>query len=243
NATPKIEKIYDGTAHANLSAGNYRLHGVLSDDEVYVSGSASYEQAEAGEDLPVRATDFKLHGQDAIQYVLETEYAETVGRIVWGTVGEPTNLSAMAGDKQVNLTWQAPANNGQPVTRYLVQFSTDNGHTWTEGEQVPATVTHAAVIGLQNNRPYDFRVAAANGAGQGPFSEVVTGIIPTVPVRDTEGALHEPPPGEAVVITDGDVETVKLEVVDSEYLRLSNDRFELKLASLDVDGNRIPISE
>src|SRR5690606_30958471 len=115
--------------------------------------------------------------------------------------------------------------------------------TWTEGEQVPATVTHAAVIGLQNNRPYDFRVAAANGAGQGPFSEVVTGIIPTVPVRDTEGALPEPPPGEAVVITDGDVETVKLEVVDSEYLRLSNDRFELKLASLDVDGNRIPISE
>src|SRR5690606_10253663 len=63
NAIPKIEKVYDGTAHANLSAENYLLHGVVADDEVYVSGSASYGQVAAGDNLPVRATDFKLHGK------------------------------------------------------------------------------------------------------------------------------------------------------------------------------------
>ncbi|WP_177195003.1 fibronectin type III domain-containing protein [Parapedobacter indicus] len=242
SATPETEKIYDGTAHAELSAGNYRLHGVLGDDDVYVSGSASYKQAEAGENIRVRVEDFVLHGRDAIHYVIETTSAETVGRIVWGAVEAPTNLSATTGDKQVALSWQAPPDNGQPVMEYVIQFSPDNGQTWALANRIPATVTRAVVVDLQNNRPYDFRVAAANDAGIGPFSESVVGIIPTAPVLD-DGKLPNPPGGEAVVITNGDVETVTLEVVDSEYLRLSSGDFEFKLATLGVNGNRIPISE
>src|SRR5690606_12780051 len=105
-------------------------------------------------------------------------------------------------------------------------------------DRIPATITQAVVVGLQNNRPYDFRVAAANDAGNGPFSESVAGVIPIAPVLD-KGKLPNPPLGEAVVITNGEVETLTLEVVDSEYLRLSSEDFELKLATLGVNGNRI----
>src|SRR5690606_18042708 len=234
SATPEIEKIYDGTTHAELSAGNYQLNGVLGDDDVYVSGSASYAQAGAGEHIRVRVEDFVLQGRDAIHYIMETASAETVGRIEWGAVEAPTHLSATAGDKQVTVNWQAPPDNGQPVTEYVIQFSPDSGQSWVLADRIPVTVTQAVVVGLQNNRPYDFRVAAANDAGTGPFSENVVGIIPTSPVLK-DGKLPNPLGGEAVVITNGDVETVTLEVVDSEYLRLSSGDFEFNLATLDVD--------
>src|SRR5690606_1007685 len=85
------------------------------------------------------------------------------------------------------------------------------------------------------------RVAAVNGVGQGPFSGTVQ-AIPTEPVPDAEGNLPEPEPGVPVVVTGGKVEAVMLEVVDGEYLRLSGDGYAMELASLGIDGERIPIS-
>src|SRR5690606_20472327 len=48
--------------------------------------------------------------------------------------------------------------------------------------------------------------------------------------------------GTPVVITDGKVEAVTLEVIDGEYLKLSGEGYVMELASLGVDGERFPIS-
>src|SRR5690606_26470779 len=136
-----------------------------------------------------------------------------------------THLSATAGDKQVTVNWQAPPDNGQPVTEYVIQFSPDSGQSWVLADRIPVTVTQAVVVGLQNNRPYDFRVAAADDAGTGPFSENVVGRIPTSPVLK-DGQPANPLGAASVVRTKGDVETVTGEAGDMEYLRISSRDFE-----------------
>lgn len=46
--------------------------------------------------------------------------------------GAPTNISGMAGNTKVLLSWAAPSNIGKSaLTDYTVQYSTDDGYTWT----------------------------------------------------------------------------------------------------------------
>jgi len=155
--------------------------------------------------------------------------------------GAPTGLSATAGNRQVMLEWEVPADVFPAVADYMIEYSRDGGATWTVLDREPSAATRSLVIGLENNRTFLFRVSAVNGVGTGAASDPVQ-AIPTEPVPDGEGNLPEPAPGIPVVITDGKVEAVMLEVVDSEYLRLSGDGYALELASVGPDGERIPIS-
>ena len=72
---------------------------------------------------------------------------------------------------QVKLTWSAPSSNGAPITDYVIESSAD-GVTWTEVGDFESTTTTFTVAGLTNGTPYRFRVAALNGLGQGPWSEI-----------------------------------------------------------------------
>src|SRR5690606_31041152 len=155
--------------------------------------------------------------------------------------GAPTGLSATAGNRQVMLEWEAPADAIPAVADYVIEYSSDSGATWTVPDREPSSSARSLVIGLENNRPYVFRVSAVNAVGTGPASGTVQ-AIPTEPVPDVEGNLPEPDPGVPVVVTDGKVEAVMLEVVDSEYLRLSGDGYAMELASVGPGGERIPIS-
>lgn len=166
----------------------------------------------------------------------------TVNFAVGNEPGIPSDLQVLPGNKQVELSWREPQDGGQSITDYVIQYSADGGQTWTEADHTPSVMTRAVVIGLKNNRPYSFRVAALNTLGTSVFSADVVGI-PADPVRDDEGNLPVPALGVPVVVTDGEVEAVTLEVVDDEYLRLSGEGYAMELASLGPDGARIPISE
>ena len=53
--------------------------------------------------------------------------AINTAKIIGVTLSPPdavTDLSASAGDGQVVLSWSAPANNGSPITSYIVQYGT-----------------------------------------------------------------------------------------------------------------------
>ncbi|WP_177195228.1 MBG domain-containing protein [Parapedobacter indicus] len=155
--------------------------------------------------------------------------------------GAPSGLRAEAGNRQVMLEWDPPADLPPTVTDYMIEYSRDEGTTWTVPDREPSAATRSLVIGLENNRPYVFRISAVSAIGTGAASGTVQ-AIPTEPVLDGEGNLPEPEPGTPVVITDGKVEAVTLEVIDGEYLKLSGDDYAIKLASLGMDGERIPIS-
>jgi CSLREA domain-containing protein len=86
------------------------------------------------------------------------------------------NLNATAGDEQVTLTWTSPANNGSAITDYLVEYGATvgfpgNAQVFSDGV---SALTGATVTGLTNDTEYSFRVAAENGIGTGPYSNVDT---------------------------------------------------------------------
>jgi titin len=100
-----------------------------------------------------------------------------VGAVTPRTVaGPPTITTATAGSQQVALAWTVPANNGSPIVRYVVDFSSDGGGSWTrrEGNASPSAI----ITGLANGTSYVFRVAAVNAEGVGAFSPQTGQVIP-----------------------------------------------------------------
>ncbi len=101
--------------------------------------------------------------------------ALAVGLATWAVVataatptqpGAPAGLIATPGDSQVTLSWQAPSDNGSPITRYTVTISPG---TTQDGATTTMTVT-----GLTNGTAYTFSVTATNIAGTGLPSNTAT---------------------------------------------------------------------
>ena len=89
----------------------------------------------------------------------------------------------MAGNGSVALTWAAPASNGgAAVVDHRVQYSSNNGVSWTTFTGATTAVRTATVTGLTNGVAYVFRVAALNAAGSGGSTAKSAAVTPrTVP--------------------------------------------------------------
>jgi hypothetical protein len=84
-------------------------------------------------------------------------------------IAAPTGLAAVGQNRQVSLSWAAPA--GAPGVRgYIVQYREDTAgaswQTFVDG----ITTTAAVVTGLTNGTRYEFRVAAKSNEGPGIYS-------------------------------------------------------------------------
>jgi hypothetical protein len=85
--------------------------------------------------------------------------------------GPPTRLSGRAvGTGVVSLVWTAPTNTGGlVVTDYLVQYSSNNGVSWTTASDGVSSEARATVS-VPAGGSYVFRVAAITGGIPGTFS-------------------------------------------------------------------------
>ena len=93
----------------------------------------------------------------------------------------PRNLRATAANSsQINLTWDAPAdNNGAAVTGYYIEVSDDAGSTWTDlVANTGSTATTYPHPGLNPNTTRHYRVSAINSAGTGNPSNVASATTP-----------------------------------------------------------------
>lgn len=89
------------------------------------------------------------------------------------------------GNSEVSLTWTPPARDGNSsIVNYILQFSTNNGVSWTEipnnlysVDRATPSSTSATINGLSPLTTYLFRVAAQNGVGIGAFSEPSQSIV------------------------------------------------------------------
>jgi uncharacterized protein YjdB len=89
--------------------------------------------------------------------------------------GEPSNVTAVAGNGQAVISFTAPSDNGgSTITEYEVTASP--GNIVTTGGSSPITFT-----GLTNETSYTFTVKAINGAGKSAASAESNAVIPRVP--------------------------------------------------------------
>lgn len=86
--------------------------------------------------------------------------------------------------RAVTLTWNPPINDGgDKIANYIVEYKLDDDFKWTtasEGEKF--VETSYKVTGLKEKEKYEFRVAAVNRAGRGPFSQTDTAIKVQEPI-------------------------------------------------------------
>jgi hypothetical protein len=74
------------------------------------------------------------------------------------------------------LSWNRPSiprvvDTRAPITYYGVEYSSDNGSSWTEHSVVSGgSLLTRSISGLPSNRPYLFRVRAQNSVGFGTYS-------------------------------------------------------------------------
>ena len=91
----------------------------------------------------------------------------------------PTRLTGTVGNGQVSLVWTAPSSTGgQSIRDYLIQYSIDNGVTWSTVVDGVSNVARATVMGLVNGRAHIFRVAAETSAGVGAYSANSVALTP-----------------------------------------------------------------
>ncbi|MBN8788680.1 MAG: hypothetical protein J0I84_16445, partial [Terrimonas sp.] len=81
NSTPAITKTYNGNTAATLTAANYIISGIEGEDEVSVTGTATYEDKNAGADKNITVNNLVLQGNDKDNYELVTASAVTAGSI------------------------------------------------------------------------------------------------------------------------------------------------------------------
>ena len=119
---------------------------------------------------------------------------------------QPAAPTLTYGDQSLDVSWTAPADNGQAISGYGVQYractATDSDTTvltcatnptwgaWTDrsGETNSDTATSATVTGLTNGTAYQVRVRASNSVGDSAWSDESTRKTPTAQKPDAPTA-------------------------------------------------------
>lgn len=86
------EKTYDGTTKAELNFDRVELDGVLDEDDLTVSATGTFSDADAGKNKTVAITDLTLGGKDMENYMLANS-------------GQQTTTNAAIKPKSVTLEW------------------------------------------------------------------------------------------------------------------------------------------
>ena len=85
--------------------------------------------------------------------------------------GKPTVIEKAA--NTMTIKWTAPDNDGgAPITNYIIEYRVHGDKKWLAAKRdTPSNELTFTVPGLKEETEYEFRVAAENKAGPGPFSE------------------------------------------------------------------------
>lgn len=96
----------------------------------------------------------------------------------------PTNVSATLSGKDAIISFSAPSSDGgSPITNYIVQYSSDNGSSWTTFNRANSTaISNITVNALSYSRSYIFRAIAVNNIGNSSPSNSSSSVTTPSPV-------------------------------------------------------------
>lgn len=80
--SPLLRKVYDGNTLIPVAAENYVLNGIVHQDNVTITGTANFDNPNAGTNKTITLTNFKLEGQHKDNYILQTTTATVQGQIL-----------------------------------------------------------------------------------------------------------------------------------------------------------------
>ena len=150
-----------------------------TDTDIEKATDSTYKlvDADKGNSIKVRVTFTDDGGNE------ETLTSAATGPVLGdGLPGAPRNLTAIPGNKEITLSWDPPADNGNaPATRYRIEWRVD-GKDYDKnhrGTSRSTTYTTNDQANLANGVKYFFRVKAGNGSGNsygpyGPASDEVS---------------------------------------------------------------------
>ena len=171
-----------GIADANgLTNVSYNYQWLADDADIAGATGYRYTLADSdeGRTIRVRVTFTDDAGNEESLTSAPTEPVLEEPVFGDGPPGAPRNLTVTAGDQEVTLSWEPPADNGNaPATRYRIEWRID-GKDYKKGHWGPSGETTYTKTDLANGVKYFFRVKAENGSGNsygpyGPASEEVS---------------------------------------------------------------------
>ena len=117
----------------------------------------------------------------------------------------PVLTLTVVDDNQIDLSWTVPANNGSSIRGYWVERSADGDEPWERLTSSNSTTSYSD-DDLYRGMTRHYRVAAFNGAGTGPYSNVesatTTGDPATAPEAPTLVRLSSVGRSEATLAWD-----------------------------------------
>ena len=75
-------------------------------------------------------------------------------------------------DGAIPVTWTPPdSDGGSPITNYILEYRSEGSVSWKKVTEKTLTELKFTATGLNDKELYEFRVAAVNKAGTGPYSD------------------------------------------------------------------------
>lgn len=137
-------------------------------------------EADVGGLIPGKAYKFRVRAVNAEgeSEPLETD-RETVAKNPFNEPDKPGRPQVTDWDRHhVNLTWDAPSNDGgAPVTSYIIEKKEKGATKWVKAGTTDGPECEARVDGLIEGNEYQFRVKAVNKAGPSQPSEPSSSVI------------------------------------------------------------------
>ncbi|MEY2676945.1 MAG: hypothetical protein RL510_965 [Actinomycetota bacterium] len=131
----------------------------------------------------------------------QTQTEDTEGLTVFRTpAGQPSTpqflqfISDGEGTRTGRLSWSAPLSLGSPsMTEYILEYSQDQGATWTKFNTIDKSVTSIPLTGLKANTDYQFRVRGENGGTAGQDENYMALSWAEISAKTPQALVPTPP--------------------------------------------------
>ena len=125
-----------------------------------------------------------------------------MGQSESGTPDAPTLTAKTLSDYQIELTWNEPKDNGEPITGYQIEYSADgSADSWQALVAPGAGDTTYTDATLPANTRRHYRARAVNSVGAGEWSRAVSAITQLTPPDAPSLTSVEADGPNAIVVT------------------------------------------